>query len=215
MKQIKDEIKYYKASDIKPYDGAHNIESTIEFLKESIRMFGIQQPIQVDRNLVIVAGNAVYKAAVELGIADIPCVVLDDLTDDEIAQYRIADNKTSEFAKWNEKKLKQELSYLDSPNDLQFCFDESIMRLIGVQEQKPVSPAVSVPPKAPSNVSDIKNADVRASVEQAQKEAQKLQREQENFKTKLQNVDKSLEAKPREYFEYFCGKCGRKVIVKQ
>lgn len=197
MKEFNDKVVDISASEIKPYEGSHNTDAVIDMLRESIKQFGIQQPIVLDSNNVIVAGNGVYRAAVLEGYTTLPCMVLTNLTEDEIAEYRIADNKTSEFARWNEKKLKKELSYLQSPDSLQFCFDENIKAMLGVSN--------SIIPK----IDAIKP-------EQSTKKDVLLNEEQKakQFKEQLKQIDKELEVKPREYIEYVCSKCGKTVVIK-
>lgn len=197
MKEFNEKVVEIAVSEIKPYEGSHNTDAVIDMLRESIKQFGIQQPIVLDGNNVIVAGNGVYKAAVLEGYKTLPCMILSNLTDDEIAEYRIADNKTSEFARWNEKKLRKELSYLQSPDSLQFCFDENIRAMLGIDQ--PIIPRVE-----------------KKNVEQPSKQSAALNEEQkaQQFKEQLKQADKELEAKPREYIEYVCSKCGKKVVIK-
>lgn len=197
MKGYNDNVVEISVSEIKPYEGSHNTDAVIDMLRESIKQFGIQQPIVLDGNNVIVAGNGVYKAAVLEGYDKLPCMVLTNLTEDEIAEYRIADNKTSEFARWNEKKLRKELSYLQSPDNLQFCFDENIKAMLGIDN--PTIPKVE-----------------KKAVEQKTQQSIALNEEQKakQFKEQLKQVDKELEAKPREYIEYVCSNCGKKVVIK-
>lgn len=197
MKEFNEKVVEIAVSEIKPYEGSHNTDAVIDMLRESIKQFGIQQPIVLDGNNVIVAGNGVYKAAVLEGYKTLPCMILFNLTDDEIAEYRIADNKTSEFARWNEKKLRKELSYLQSPDSLQFCFDENIRAMLGIDQ--PIIPRVE-----------------KKNVEQPSKQSAALNEEQkaQQFKEQLKQADKELEAKPREYIEYVCSKCGKKVVIK-
>lgn len=195
-KALNDKVVFISAKDIKPYGGSHNTDAVVEMLRESITQFGIQQPLILDSRNNVVAGNALYKAAVLNGIETLPCIVLDNLTDDEIAQYRIADNKTSEFARWNEKKLRKELSYLQSPDELQFCFDENIKNMLGLNEP------LKIHPSQPNKEEHEKPKEVsRQEVET-------------KFKEELKRVDKELEAKPREYFEYVCSKCHKTVTIK-
>lgn len=183
-------------NDIIPYEGAHNTDDAVRVVKESISKFGLNQPITVDKNHVIVSGNAVYRAAKELGIETIPCVIVDELSDEQVAQYRIADNKTSEFARWNEKKLKKELSYLESPLSLQFCFDESINDMLGF-----TPPPSFTPP----------TAEAKPKQEKKKPTAEELDRV---FKNNLKEVEKGMDVKPANYLEYTCSKCGKKVAVK-
>ena len=115
--RINDTIIELPIESIIPHDGSHKTdENAVSALIQSIKDFGITQPISIDKNNVIVTGNGVYKAANALGIDKIPCIRVGYLTDEQIQQYRIADDKTSEFATWNEKKLRKELSYLGDPS---------------------------------------------------------------------------------------------------
>lgn len=107
---IKMEIESIKIEDIKPYENnpRHNDEA-VEGVKESIKQFGFKIPIVIDKNNVIVCGHTRYKASVALGLNEIPCIRADDLTDDQIKAFRIADNKVSEVAEWDIEKLQIEL----------------------------------------------------------------------------------------------------------
>ena len=103
-----------KISELKEYKNNPRINSNaIEPVAESIKLFGFKQPIVVDKNNVIVCGHTRYKAAIKLGLKSVPCVIADDLTEDEINAYRIADNKTAEFADWDFSKLEIELAAID------------------------------------------------------------------------------------------------------
>ena len=150
--KINDKVIELPIDSIVPHDGSHKTDETaVQAIMQSIKDFGITQPISVDKNNVIVTGNGVYKAAKALGMDKVPCIRVDYLTDEQIKQYRIADDKTSEFATWNEKKLRKELSYLGDPNSIQFAFDESIAGMLGLnakpKEQKPAA----APSKAETN----------------------------------------------------------------
>lgn len=107
---IKMEIESIKIEDLKPYENnpRHNDEA-VEGVKESIKQFGFKIPIVIDKNNVIVCGHTRYKASVALGLQEIPCIRADDLTDDQIRAFRIADNKVSEVAEWDLDKLQIEL----------------------------------------------------------------------------------------------------------
>lgn len=226
-------IEYISCDKIKVYDGSHNTSGVISMLKESIQKYGITQPIVVDGNYQIVAGNAVYKAAVELGFSEVPCIVKDDISEELIRQYRIADNKTAEFASWNEKKLKKELSYLEDPNKLQFCFDENILDMLGMAEKetkqafettipvfRPIDRAYEEQQKE-MPISNAQNIEHKHFQPQeyvppvSEKEQIKNDAAEERFKNGLKEIAQSHEAKPRNYLEYVCSKCKRTVIIKQ
>lgn len=97
-------------NDIHPYDNnPRNNASSVEYVANSIREFGFKQPIVIDGSGTIVAGDTRYKAALELGLKEVPCVLADDLTDEEVKEYRIADNKTAEIATWDYLSLANEI----------------------------------------------------------------------------------------------------------
>ena len=88
-------------------------DKAIAKVAASIREFGFKVPIVIDSNNVIVCGHTRLKAAQSLGLAVVPCIVADDLTDEQIKAFRLADNKTSEFADWDIEKLDEELAALE------------------------------------------------------------------------------------------------------
>lgn len=108
------EVKSFKLNEIKPYENnARFNDAAVEYVANSIREFGFQQPIVVDKDMVIIAGHTRYKAAKKLGLKTVPVVVADELSDDKVKAYRLADNKTGEMAQWDFDKLFQELDDID------------------------------------------------------------------------------------------------------
>lgn len=99
-----------KVSDITAYAAnPRRNERTALKLKKSIEEFGFKNPIILDENDVIVAGHARLKAAMMLGMEEVPCVYASGLTEDEIRAFRLADNKTAELAGWDYDKLCDEM----------------------------------------------------------------------------------------------------------
>ena len=76
---------------------------------ESIKEFGFKCPIILDKDNVIVAGHTRYKAAKRLKLKEVPCIVADDLTEEQIKAFRLADNKVGEIAEWDFDLLNMEL----------------------------------------------------------------------------------------------------------
>jgi len=103
-------IKNLPLSQIKVYENnpRHN-DQAVEYVMNSIKEFGFKQPLVIDADGVIVAGHTRYKAAIKLKLKDVPCVIADDLTAEQIAAYRLADNKTSEYSVWDIDLLDSEL----------------------------------------------------------------------------------------------------------
>jgi len=113
-----------KIEDLVPYENnPRNNDEAVSYVAESIKEFGFKVPIVVDKNNIIVAGHTRYKASMLLGITEVPCIVADDLTDEQIKAFRLADNKVGEIATWNDEKLDLELMGLDSIDMELFGFD--------------------------------------------------------------------------------------------
>lgn len=111
-------------SDIKPYEkNPRRNDDAVHYVAESIRQFGFKVPLVIDANNVIVTGHTRYKAAKKLGISKIPCIVADDLTEEQIKAFRLADNKVSEMAEWDFDLLGGELEELFDFDMSAFGFD--------------------------------------------------------------------------------------------
>lgn len=96
--------------EIKEYENnPRNNDNAVEYVARSIKDFGFKMPIIIDKNNVIVAGHTRYKAAKELNLTEVPCIVADDLTDEQIKAFRLVDNKSAELAEWNLELLNIEL----------------------------------------------------------------------------------------------------------
>lgn len=118
------EIVYKTLGELTPYENnPRNNDEAVQYVKNSIEKFGFKVPIVIDKNGVIVAGHTRYKASMELDLAQVPCIVADDLTDEEIRAFRLADNKTAEAATWNLGMLDEELAAIGFDMS-QFGFDE-------------------------------------------------------------------------------------------
>ncbi len=106
-------IVYKKTEELIPYiNNPRKNDNAVDAVASSIKNFGFKVPIVIDAKNEIVAGHTRLKAAKKLGMEEIPCVVADDLSDAQIKAFRIADNKVSEFAEWDEDKLTMELEKL-------------------------------------------------------------------------------------------------------
>lgn len=105
------QIEMVKIENIKPYPNNPRFnDEAVEYVANSIRNFGFKVPIILDKNNEIVAGHTRYKASLELGLKEVPCIIADDLTDEQIKAFRLADNKVSEKAQWNYDLLEEELN---------------------------------------------------------------------------------------------------------
>ena len=107
-------------ADIKPYDRNPRIipQAAVDAVARSIQAFGFRQPIVVDKNGVILAGHTRYKAAQQLGMAEVPVVWQTDITEIQARGYRIADNKVAELSAWDRDALDIEVKELAGTGDL-------------------------------------------------------------------------------------------------
>ena len=104
------EIESISIDKLKPYKNNPRFnKDAIAGVKASISQFGFKVPIVIDKNNVIVCGHTRFKASQELGLKELPCIRADDLTDEQIKAFRIADNSVSSVAEWDIEKLSLEL----------------------------------------------------------------------------------------------------------
>lgn len=113
-----------KIGEIQPYEkNPRRNDEAVKYVAKSIEEFGFKVPLVIDNNGVIVAGHTRYKAAQELGMETVPCIVADDLTEEQVKAFRLADNKVSEFATWDFSLLSEELDELLDFGMEQFGFE--------------------------------------------------------------------------------------------
>ena len=135
-------------SKITPYDkNPRKNDRAVNGVAESIKQFGFQQPLVVDKNNVIVVGHTRYKAAKKLGLSTVPCVRADQLTKEQVKAYRIADNKLNELATWDFDLLGEELQ------NFEFDFTPFEFDIITSTPEAPQMPegiSISQTPQTPS-----------------------------------------------------------------
>lgn len=105
-----------KLSEITPYENNPRInDDAVDDVVESIKQCSYIAPIVIDEDGVILAGHTRYKALTKLGYKECDVIVVAGLTEEQKKKYRLYDNKTAEFASWDQKLLSAELS------DVDFC----------------------------------------------------------------------------------------------
>lgn len=104
------EIILKQINELTPYENnPRKNDKSVNAVANSIKQFGFKVPIIIDGDGVIVAGHTRYKAAVKLKLDTVPCIVADDLTEEQIKAFRIADNKVGEMSEWDMDLLSDEL----------------------------------------------------------------------------------------------------------
>ena len=120
------EIVNKNIEEIKMYENnPRNNDGAVEYVANSIKEFGFKVPIVLDKNNVIVAGHTRYKAAKLLKITEIPCIIADDLSDEQVKAFRLIDNKAAELASWDIDLLNLELENIKDIDMELFNFEIS------------------------------------------------------------------------------------------
>ena len=120
-------VRWVPVADVRPYEGnPRRNEQAVDAVAASLREFGWRQPIVVDADGTIVVGHTRLKAALALGMDEVPVVVASDLTPEQVAAYRLADNSTAELAEWDSELLAQELDGLADLDMSAFGFDAPV-----------------------------------------------------------------------------------------
>lgn len=118
-------IELWHVDELKPFEGNPRLisDEAVEKIARSIREFGFNSPIVITPAGTIAAGHSRLKAARLIGLDRVPVMIV-DLSEDEINEYRIADNKTAEYTGWDHDLLKGELLELGGLDATLTGFDE-------------------------------------------------------------------------------------------
>ena len=110
------EMKLVSIGKLVPYVNNARTHSSeqINKLRSSLREFGFINPVIIDRDFGVIAGHGRILAAKEEGIAEVPCVFADHLTEAQKKAYIIADNRMAMDAGWDEKLLRVEIEALQA-----------------------------------------------------------------------------------------------------
>lgn len=141
------EIRQISVNDIKVYEknAKKHTGNQIEAIANSIKKFGFRQPLVLDGNNEIIIGHGRYEAAKLLGYAEIPCVMADDLTPEQVKALRIADNKLNE-SEWDFDLLSEELGELGDLDMTDFGFNEAEILELTIDDSPEEIPAAPIQP---------------------------------------------------------------------
>lgn len=110
----KEKIVYKKVEDLKlnPKNARKN-DNAVDTVAKSIEKYGFKNPLIIDENNIVWCGNTRLKASKKLGLKEVPCIIASDLTEQQIRELALIDNKSSEIADWDFDLLGEELLELD------------------------------------------------------------------------------------------------------
>ncbi len=153
------DIVWKRLDEITPYENnPRDNDQAVDAVASSIKEFGFKVPIVIDAQGVIVAGHTRHKAAKKLGLEKVPCIVADDLSDEQIRAFRLADNKTAELADWNEDLLAQELAEIEDIDMTLFGFGDEESDLADELEDNPSPEMQELMEKSALVIIDVDNA---------------------------------------------------------
>lgn len=110
-----------KVSEIHPYEkNPRKNDGAVDFVANSIKQFGFKVPMVITSDGEIVTGHTRFKAAKKLGMKEVPVIIADDLSEEQIKAFRLADNKTSEMAFWDFPMLSEALQEIEGMADIGF-----------------------------------------------------------------------------------------------
>jgi len=105
------EVRQVPTAWLKPYDGNAKLHppEQVERLAASIKRFGFTNPVLAQPDGTLIAGHGRHIAAMHIGLKEIPCIVIDDMTPEEARAYCLADNRLSDLGSWDKDLLESEL----------------------------------------------------------------------------------------------------------
>ncbi len=119
-------IKEININELKEYENnPRNNDEAVEPVANSIKEFGFKVPLVIDKDNVIIAGHTRLKAAKKLKLKTVPCIIADDLNEEQIRAFRLVDNKVGEIATWDYNALNFELENILELDMEVFDFDMS------------------------------------------------------------------------------------------
>lgn len=201
---------------LKPYaNNPRDNESAVEPVANSIKEFGFKVPIVATSDGEIINGHTRFKASKLLGLKKVPVIISDDLTEEQIKAFRLADNKTGELADWNEELLAKELEKLDF-NLEQFGFEKLADEFEEENnEEDPYTSKITTPTYEPTGeevylqdlvdttkrdelIRKIQTADIPSDIEEFLKNAA-----QRHLRFNYRNIAEYYASAPKEVQELF------------
>lgn len=121
-------IQMMDIDSIHPYENnPRKNEKAVDAVANSIKQFGFKNPIIVDKDNVIISGHTRRLASIALGLRKVPVIVGDDMTEEQVKAFRLADNRVAELAVWDEDLLKEEMAKVLDMGLTDFGFKQEVI----------------------------------------------------------------------------------------
>lgn len=106
-------IEYVPVDRIKPYEKNPRLNAdAVPYIVSSIKEFDFQNPLLLDKNLVVICGHTRLLAAKELGMTELPCIIAKDMSPEKAKAFRLAENSLNALSGWDFDLLQDELGEL-------------------------------------------------------------------------------------------------------
>lgn len=106
-------IDYVPIDKIKPYEKNPRLNAdAVPYIVSSIKEFDFQNPLLLDKNLVVICGHTRLLAAKELGMTELPCIIAKDMSPEKAKAFRLAENSLNALSGWDFDLLQDELGEL-------------------------------------------------------------------------------------------------------
>ena len=126
------QITYKKVEDLKPYEkNPRKNTKAVKYVANSIEQFGFKVPLVIDKDNIVVCGHTRLLASKKLGLKEVPCIIADDLSEEELKAFRLADNKVSEKSEWDFDLLNEEMDDL-----IAFDFEDFGFQFVDEEQNK-------------------------------------------------------------------------------
>ena len=131
-----DQLEHIATAELIPYarNARTHSPAQVAGIAGSIREFGFNNPVLIDKDNGIIAGHGRVLAAQQLGLETVPCLRLGHLTKTQRKAYILADNRLAELAQWDTEMLALEIADLrldDVDMELLGFDDEALRDLLG------------------------------------------------------------------------------------
>lgn len=139
------DVQMIDVDDLRPNpDNPRANDGAVSAVAESIRQFGFRVPLIVGKDNLIIAGHTRYRAAILEGMEKVPCVVADDLSEEQQAALTVVENRTSDFSFFDIEKLGEFVE--DIPEEMLAAFDVDVL-LHGLDEEEQATSKSKEPEK--------------------------------------------------------------------
>lgn len=193
-----EKIVYKKVSELKPNpNNPRKNDDAVGVVAKSIEKYGFRNPLIIDENNIVWCGNTRLKASKKLKLEKVPCIIVNDLTEQQMTELALLDNKTNEIAEWDDEMLKDILQDVDlSDFDLDWGF---LNNSVEEQEQSenPYTMKVDIPQYEVKGICPTINELINTE------KTKELEKEIENANiTKEQKEFLKMAAKRHQVFDY-------------